>query len=482
MANGQGVTDLVPHLRTVHFALLLACILTLLPTMLGRRGEVSEAHRQLQKIQAMRNSWDRWTQKFSLEQIKWLDTLGVRWLGPASEHAYIDSPTLTQAGIQPSPGYVLGVRLEGVPVYFHLAVKDMKGEPSDLILAVPYGRLDKSDVLPLAISFPAQDSGSKPFASLTDFRQFWAGAQLPKVTFLHRFSPIAYLVVDGAIRNELPLKEKRENKGPYGRQRFLSKRLGGCPGIDIALIHNRVGDTGFNELFCTTDLGPGSIAIPADVRTVRVPEDLRQWLIKEFNLGGAGGDFSTMFPELNKVANVLETLDIDKIGQILKAELDRQGDRVQFLGISLPEPAMASWGMIIVLATHTYFWLHLRAFKKAESASSSVPFILPRRDTPRHAWIGLYEDCWASVVTILTVSIVPPGVVIWAGFFVSSWPWWSSVLITLTVLAMAADSARLLVDTRFTAIMGKFKTIVVHYWPEREARVTPPPSQDVERP
>jgi hypothetical protein len=95
MANGQDLTDLVPHLRTVHFALLLACILTLLPTMVGRRGEVSDAHLQLQKIEAMRNSWDRWIQKFSLEQIGWLQKLGIHWLAPEPEHAYIDSPTLT---------------------------------------------------------------------------------------------------------------------------------------------------------------------------------------------------------------------------------------------------------------------------------------------------------------------------------------------------------------------------------------------------
>jgi hypothetical protein len=328
MANGQDLTDLVPHLRTVHFALLLACILTLLPTMVGRRGEVSEAHRQHQKVRAMRNSWDRWTQKFALEQIAWLRTLGVQWLASASEHAYIDSPTLTQAGIRHSPGSVLGVRLVGAPLYFHLHVK---GRPSELVLAVPHGKLHVSDVFPLEISFPGQDSGSQRFASLADFREFWAGARLPMVTFLQRFLPIAYLVVDGAIRSELRLQEKG---GASGTQAFRRSRLGGCPGLEFALIRAHVGDTSINELFCT-DLEAGRLVIPAEVRTVRVPTDLRQWLIKEFDVNGAGGDFSTMFPELDKVASVLETLDTDKIDQILRAELDRQGDRVQFLGISL---------------------------------------------------------------------------------------------------------------------------------------------------
>ena len=63
MSEGRDLTELVQYLRTVHFVLLLACILTLLPTMVGRRGEVSEAYLQLQKIQAIRNSWDRWTMR-----------------------------------------------------------------------------------------------------------------------------------------------------------------------------------------------------------------------------------------------------------------------------------------------------------------------------------------------------------------------------------------------------------------------------------
>ena len=161
--------------------------------MVGRRGEVSEAHRQLQKIEAMQNSWDRWTQKFALEQVAWLRTLGVQWLAPEAEHAYIDSATLTQAGLRHSPGYVLGVRLVGVPLYFHLGIK---GRLSDFVLAIPYGELNVSDVFPLPFSFPGDDSGSERFASLTDFREFWAGAQMPRVTFLQKkVSAVAYLVV-----------------------------------------------------------------------------------------------------------------------------------------------------------------------------------------------------------------------------------------------------------------------------------------------
>jgi Recombinase len=260
MANGQDLTDLVPHLRTVHFALLLACILTLLPTMVGRRGEVSEAHRQHQKVQAMRNSWDRWTQKFALEQVVWLRTLGVQWLAPAAEHAYIDSPTLTQAGIRHGPGSVLGVRLVGAPLYFHLHVKRRL---SELVLAVPYGKLNVSDVFPLEISFPGEDSGSQRFASLAAFREFWAGARLPMVTFLQRFLPVAYLVVDGAIRSELrasPTIELGRSERPERAERSMPAiaapkaavlkrlRVMEAEGLSLQAIANRLNNEGVPTL------------------------------------------------------------------------------------------------------------------------------------------------------------------------------------------------------------------------------------------
>jgi hypothetical protein len=326
--------------------------------------------------------------------------------------------------------------LVGAPLYFHLQVK---GRPSDFILAVPSGELNVSDVFPLEISFPGDDSGSKRFTSLTHFREFWAGARMPRVTFLRRVSSVAYLVVDGALRSELGLQE---NERASGTTHFHGSWHGGCPGLELTLIHKHVGDTRFNHLFCA-DVEPGRLVIPADLRTAKVPTDLRQWLIKEFRVDGAGGDFSQMFPELDKVTSAYQTLDTDRIDQILRAELERQGDRVQFLGISLPEPLMASWGMIIVLATHTYFWLHLRAFKRGASSSTLTPFTLGHRNAAWHGWIGLYNDRWASVVTIVTVSSLPTLVVIWAGF-VSSWPWWVSAFVAVIVLTLAWDSGRLL--------------------------------------
>jgi hypothetical protein len=62
---------------------------------------------------------------------------------------------------------------------------------------------------------------------------------------------------------------------------------------------------------------------------------------------------------------------------------------------------------------------------------------------PRHAWIGLYNDWWASLVTILTVNSLPALVVIWSGF-VSSWPWWVSAVIAVIILNLAWNSGRLL--------------------------------------
>ena len=247
------------------------------------------------------------------------------------------------------------------------------------------------------------------------------------------------MVINGAIRSELGLKEKN---GASGELDFRSGRLDGCPDIELTLIHQHIGDTGFNELFCsglveTEQYEQGRLIIPADMHNARVPTDLRQWLIKEFRLEGAGGDFPEMFPELNNVTSLYQGLDTDKIEKILGAELARQGDRVQFLGMSLPEPLMASWGIVIIFAIQAYFWLHLPAFDRGASISTV--------DASRYAgWIGLYNDRRAFIVSILTISIFPPLVVVGAWWFASSWPFGIWIVIMSMVLTIAWDSQRIL--------------------------------------
>ena len=65
----------------------------------------------------------------------------------------------------------------------------------------------------------------------------------------------------------------------------------------------------------------------------------------------------------------------------------------------------------------------------------------------RVAWIGLYDDWWAYVVTMITVCIVPPFVVILAGF-VTSWPFLVSGSIAVFVLKLGVESGRLLITVR----------------------------------
>ena len=97
-----------------------------------------------------------------------------------------------------------------------------------------------------------------------------------------------------------------------GAQEFRTSRLGGCPGPGLELEGNT------NSIpSCVRTSTPVASSSPRYLRTDRVPTDLRQWLIKEFNLDGAGGEFSKMFPQLDKVTRVFQTLDTNTIDQIL---------------------------------------------------------------------------------------------------------------------------------------------------------------------
>ncbi len=119
MPDKTDISNLVRHIRTVHFALLVACFLTLVPVLWEQAGEVGIARDQLGKIIAMHDSWDIWTRRFTLEQAEWFKGLGFLWFGSQNEQPYISSDDLDRAGIRHSEGQGFHLELEGFPVLLY---------------------------------------------------------------------------------------------------------------------------------------------------------------------------------------------------------------------------------------------------------------------------------------------------------------------------------------------------------------------------
>jgi len=183
----------------------------------------------------------------------------------------------------------------------------------------------------------------------------------------------------------------------------------------------------FNEFFCGTARRQHQfLVLPARYREQKLPSNLRVWLAKEFNFPTVGGKFEESFQELNEITRHYQKLELNNANQVLKAELQRSGERIEFLGLKFPERAISTWGVFIIVIVQLYFWLHLRVFRSRVS---------PNDHAFNVAWIGLYTDPWACLISLSSVSVLPLGVI----FYLAAWngrlSWPSALLIPGLLLA-----------------------------------------------
>lgn len=94
-------------------------------------------------------------------------------------------------------------------------------------------------------------------------------------------------------------------------------------------------------------------------------------------------------------------MEFEKARAILRAELGRSGERVEFLGMNVPETIMATWGGIVILMLQLYFWLHLHALHNAGYLSKNI--------ANEVAWIGTYSDFFARLTAFATICVLPLG-------------------------------------------------------------------------
>lgn len=393
----QNPTELLKHLRAIHFSIVLASFLTVLAILSGPSGEVRTAGDQLDRIAKIRNSSETWSKRFALEQVNWLKSLSIKWLDEEPEPRFIETQEFKARGLVPeSESPIWRLRLDGLPIFFYLSIHPRNEASRKLILAMPSGRLNASDTLPLDISFPGT-GGSPLFDTIKQFRDFWESARQPMAWFASELAPEAYFFIGKDVAVAVPIKM---NSGAGNTLDLRNSALGGCRDENVRAAFRKVAGQSHGAFFCR-DIHAGFIIVPMQYREPRIPDDLQQWLIKSFNLPGPGGTFSDSFPELDRVTRGYQELEFEKARAILRAELGRSGERVEFLGMNVPETIMATWGGIVILMLQLYFWLHLRALHNAGYLSKNI--------ANEVAWIGTYSDFFARLTAFATIFVLPLG-------------------------------------------------------------------------
>ena len=401
----QPPIGLLKHLRGIHFLVVLASLLTLLAIVSGPKGDVSAAREQLERIATIQSSWDKWTQRFGLEQLNWLKSRGIKWLDPDAEPMLIEANQYKKiAPDSATESAYYQLKLEGLPIYFFLEMLFPRSwPPQKLILAMPEGRISRSDTLPLDITFGGSGGGSQSFATIEEFQKFWESArEQPRVWYVEEPPPAAYFFIGSNVTASLPIKT---NLGQGSPMPFENSSLEGCRGDGFRAAVQNIRDNSYDTFFCRS-VDKGVLIIPMRSRQAGIHVDLQQWLIQEFDLPGPAGAFSDSFPELDRVTENYQEVPLEKAVAILSAELARGVERVEFLGMSLPQTLMATWGGFVLFILQLYFWLHLRALHRVGVTSAAL--------TNEVAWIGIYPDKAAQVIAFSTIFVVPVVVTLWA--------------------------------------------------------------------
>jgi hypothetical protein len=384
--------DFATHLRTVHFTLILACMITLVSLIGGVGTEVERAHEQLYKVIAIKENWYLWLNRWALEEAKELEKAGI--------NQWTKVPSQINVCLPSAPSWQF--RLRGSPLQFFIVVP-RGGQVR--ILADAFKKVNGV----LQFQPPPE-----PWpVTLDDFKAFWNSAHDITVEVIESIDPeIHFIHADGTVEKYswtalCPANSSSSLDLQYRRYDHVCS--------------NRVLQKLTGPLFCG-DIPKKTITVAVGVgvgdRSQRVMSNLRSWLVNKYSLQAAGVGFEKDFAALSKVTTHYAELKLPQVQLVLEAELQRSGERVQLVGLTLPLKMLSLTTVMIILAIQFYFLLHLWQFQPSQ------------KDT-EVAWVGLYDNLWARAITLVTGLVLPFFTII---FVMAHSSWWYLILVTVSAV------------------------------------------------
>lgn len=421
-------SELTTHLRTVHFSLVLVCVLVGISLHGYSLSEPSAIYRQFESISRIKVDWNSWTKGFGTEQIKWLQDQGLGWPEKIPGELYFPPEELTRENLpQRDNGWL--ARPSYIPIYLYLSVNLPSGSRHE-ILGRGWPREDETEFLPGGLDAV----GNPQLDTIEEFRQFWNASDEVVAFVVKDISEVAYIASDGGVRAELRWIPRptlpNTVKLKLGRM-DIGLREGGdyCKGFKEILTSR--WSLQFNVLFCgKVPLRPNEqsaqiLVLPARYKKQPVPVNLRIWLADRFKFSAKGGKFEDTFPELYELMKTDRQMRFEDVERHLQSELQHQrsSEKVEVLGLKFREGDLATWGAIFIVVVQIYFVIHLRELSKRLQATDEIPKV---------AWIGLYPDCIARTVSLFTASLLPVLVLIY-GSVQLGYSWLMIVLLTFGV-------------------------------------------------
>src|SRR5882724_1690093 len=358
------MADLPTHVRTVHLTLILVCVVTMVSLGGVSPTELDRAQKQMRHITQIKAEWSQWLNRWGLEQVQSLERKGIRQGSGAPTGIHVCDPGIGNWSFQ----------LKGSPMQFLLSVRGT----GELVFANAVKKVTGD----LQFYSPTQ---SWP-ATLEDFKTFWDSAIAIRVRTIENVSPTVHFIsadgVDSTYAWAPPCASSSRGLDlQFQGDRIYSKRV-----LQQFTEHLFCGDIP-NE--------PATVAVPVAIREDRASGSLRSWLVQEYHLQAAAVGFDKDFAELNKVTAPYMLLPLDRAALVLDAEVQRSGERVQLIGLTLPLRTLSLTAAGIIMLVQLYLFLHLQQFQS------------PASDTERIAWVALYDNVFARLVTLATGVLLP---------------------------------------------------------------------------
>lgn len=412
-------SDIALHIRTVHFSLVVTCILVALSYYGYSASEHNAAYKQFEHILTIKTDWMIWTKRFGTEQIKWLKDQGLGWPDEIPGEIYIPSEELARQNL-PQRDHGWTARPHYSPVYLHLSVSLPSGSRHE-ILGAGFPQVDGIELIPGG----HHAVGKERLDTLEEFRQFWNAANNVVAFTIKDISRVAYVVSDGEIKAELPwINRPRPRQGTQiklGRMNIgLKDGVDYCKDVKGLLASN--WSPQFDVLFCglappRPNEQPSQILVlPAKYKDEQVPVNLRVWLATYYQFPSAGQKFEETFPDLYNFIKSDMNMQFGNVERLLQSQMqsERFTEKVDVLGFKFRERDLASWGALFIVMVQFYLVVHLRELNARQPAAEQWA---------KAAWIGLYNDSLARFVSLLTAAAFPIGVQVYGivllGF---SWP------------------------------------------------------------
>lgn len=396
------MTDFATHLRTVHFTLVLVCVVTIISLHGVSPGELDQAQEQMRQIRQIKSEWSEWITRWSYDQVHGLEKMGIDPGGsvPSAIHVCSDDGRNWDFQLRGSPmTFLMSVQGENEQRGFANAVRKVNGD---------------LQFYSLTDSWPN---------TLKEFKDFWDSA-----TNGH----MGVRIVQSVERKVHFLSSNdtdsvAEWTPPCSTQSSgLDLQLRRTDKVCPEWVQQRVG----GSVFCATVPNEKRIvAVPVTFRDSRIWEGPRSWLVKHYSLPNSATGFVQDFRELNRITALYIDLPIDRVAEILNAEIQRSGERVQMLGLTFSLKVLSQAAAGIIMVVQMYFVLHLRQFR----------LLAPDKD--QIAWVALYNNNYARFLTIATGMILPAATCVYATNAHFSY---FNGICTLIGIVLAAGSAPLL--------------------------------------